>query len=298
MNIKYFYISFVFIIISCCQLYGQLLPEMNICGYEKLQKIQMDEDPTNRLLYNQIEEKYQRKIWKDKSSLRMIEIVLPVVVHIIHDNGPENISDAQVLQGLADLNAAFANMGTYHIATGVESQIQFCLAKRDPEGNLTNGIIRTTSPFTDMSEPNSFNELRDIAFWNPNNYINIQIVKDVCLGLDCANIVGLGGYQRLLIEFSKFGLSQDDSKVIVHEMGHLMGLDHTFKGGCKNDDCLTDGDKVCDTPPDNMHFDGCLSPSNSCLTDEDDDSLNNPFRSRHQYNHRFIIISYFDICNK
>ena len=32
-------------------------------------------------------------------------------------------------------------------------------------------------------------------------------------------------------------------------MGHYFGLYHTFEGGCGNADCLIDGDRVCDTPP-------------------------------------------------
>ena len=55
----------------------------------------------------------------------------------------------------------------------------------------------------------------------------------------------------------------------AHEIGHYLGLDHTFANGCANADCMLDGDRVCDTPPDN-------SPSfapcgiNSCNTDSPD----------------------------
>ena len=58
-------------------------------------------------------------------------------------------------------------------------------------------------------------------------------------------------------------------KVLAHEMGHYLGLYHTFEGGCYNADCLTSGDRVCDTPPDNSvraSF-SCTLPENSCFTD-------------------------------
>jgi Tfp pilus assembly protein PilF len=60
-------------------------------------------------------------------------VTLPVVVHIVHQNGPENISDAQVLQGIQQLNDAFANTAYYDQGSGVNTMIQFCLAKRTPD---------------------------------------------------------------------------------------------------------------------------------------------------------------------
>ncbi len=76
--------------------------------------------------------------------------ILPVVVHIIHENGLENISDAQVLDGMDHLNQAFENIDYYDQGTGVNTQIQFCLAKRTPEGTFTTGINRVVSPLTNV----------------------------------------------------------------------------------------------------------------------------------------------------
>ena len=57
-------------------------------------------------------------------------------------------------------------------------------------------------------------------------------------------------------------------------MGHFLGLLHTFFGGCKNNNCLKDGDRVCDTPPDDNNFPlTCTYAVNSCTTDEDDTQL-------------------------
>ncbi|MBL0138212.1 MAG: hypothetical protein IPP86_06730 [Bacteroidetes bacterium] len=65
----------------------------------------------------------------------------------------------------------------------------------------------------------------------------------------------------------------------MHEAGHYFGLYHTFEGACTNNDCLADGDHVCDTPPDNSTATvPCNSTTNTCTTDADDVSLNNPFR--------------------
>lgn len=204
--------------------------------------------------------------------------VLPVVVHIIHDNGTENISDATAIQGIQDLNDAFANVGYYDPATGVDTRIQFCLARRDPTGNLTTGITRNQSALTDMLLDVDDIAVKDLNRWDPTQYINIWLVREICQsGGGC----GVAGYAYLptshgnpedgiVMEAGYFGSSQGASGVQIHEMGHYLGLYHTFQGGCTNNDCLADGDRVCDTPPDQSTAAApCGTPVNSCSTDTD-----------------------------
>ena len=68
--------------------------------------------------------------------------IIPVVFHVIHDNGPENIETAQILDAMAVLNADFRklNADTAQIVAGyldiaADVDVEFRLAKRDPEGN-------------------------------------------------------------------------------------------------------------------------------------------------------------------
>ena len=85
-------------------------------------------------------------------SMRMAApLMIPVVVHIVHNNGPENISNTQVQAGIDHLNLAFANLGYYQENDGVDIGIQFCLALRDSAGNASNGITRTFSPLTNLT---------------------------------------------------------------------------------------------------------------------------------------------------
>lgn len=176
---------------------------------------------------------------------------LPVVFHVVHDGEPENLPDDVVLKSLENLNQAFANEGVFYNDQGVDTQIQFCLATRDENGASFSGIKRYKTPYTDMSNPNASAWLRNSIYMDYNRFINIQIVKNVCLGSNC-NAVGFGGTHRLVVEYSSLL-----SSTFFHEMGHYLGLRHTFIGGCKNDDCLKDGDLVCDTPPANKIFTGC-----------------------------------------
>lgn len=212
---------------------------------------------------------------------------IPVVFHIIHDGGIENISDNDVLTALGHLNDGFEHAGYYTHGTGFNADIAFCLAKQDPQGNATTGINRVQSVLTNMDANTDDQAVKDLIRWDPTSYVNIWLVKEICRGTEC----GVAGYayfpsahgqdyDGILVE-SGFMISGGQGvSVLIHEMGHYLGLYHTFEGGCANMDCTADGDQVCDTPPDaSTARPPCYAPANSCSTDEDDTSANNPFRS-------------------
>lgn len=202
---------------------------------------------------------------------------IPVVVHIIHNSGPENISDAQVTTAIANINAKFA--------ASPFNQIQFCLAQRDPNGNATTGITRNSSPLTNETMEVDDITLKNINRWPPTCYLNIWVIKEIS---SLSMGTGVIGYAFLpsahgqpmdgvVIEAGFFGNSSQTDAVGTHEIGHYLGLYHTFEGGCNNANCLLNGDQVCDTPPDQTTFAACNPSANSCSTDADDLSSNNPF---------------------
>lgn len=202
--------------------------------------------------------------------------IIPVVVHIIHENGPENITDAQVLDGIDHLNEAFANVNYYDQGTGVNTQIQFCLAKRTPEGTFTTGINRVVSPLTNVDMNSEDLDLKNLIRWDPLHYVNFWLVGEICSGSSGCGVAGYAylpsahgsSVDGIVQEARWFGSSNANSGVQIHEMGHYLGLYHTFQGGCTNDDCMTDGDRVCDTPPDNSTVAvPCAGSANSCSTD-------------------------------
>jgi PKD repeat protein len=214
-------------------------------------------------------------------------LTVPVVVHVIHNGGLENISNAVVLQGIQDLNDAFANVGAYNPLTGVNTDIQFCLASQDPSGAGTSGIVRVQSPLTNMVMETQDISLKNLSRWDPTKYLNIWLVAEITSNSMGSGVAGYAYFPSshgqpndgIVNEARWFGSTTDNSKVHVHEAGHYLGLYHTFQGGCTNGDCLSDGDRVCDTPPDNSTAAVlCSSTINTCNTDDDDLSANNPFR--------------------
>ncbi|MFL5728695.1 MAG: choice-of-anchor L domain-containing protein [Cytophagaceae bacterium] len=213
---------------------------------------------------------------------------IPVVVHIIHNNGPENISDATVQQGIQDLNDAFAQHSPYNGPNSVNVGIQFCLAQQDENGNFTTGINRIQSSLTNMTMETQDMDVKNLSRWDPLLYMNIWLVRDInsiSAGPGVAAYAYLASSHGMpedgiVNEAGWFGSSKNNSKIHIHETGHYLNLYHTFNEGCGNNNCLLDGDHVCDTPPDqSVNVVPCNGSINSCLTDPDDTSPNNPFRN-------------------
>lgn len=265
---------------------GQNTPQERCLADEMHQKL-LASDPQFAARQAAFDAEVRHRLLSGMAGAERSVITIPVVVHIIHDNGPENISDAQVIQGIAYLNAAYSNTGYYDQGTGVDTEIQFCLAARDPNGNATTGIDRVQNVLTDVIAETQDIQLKDLSRWDPLSYLNIWLVRSIT----SASVGSIPtGYAFLpsahgqpmdgvVVEAEFFGSSASNSVVGIHEIGHYLGLYHTFEGGCTNNDCLSDGDRVCDTPPDGSTASiACLETLNSCSSDVNDPSTNNPFR--------------------
>ncbi len=183
---------------------------------------------------------------------------IPVVFHVIHRGFPNdnsNIPNYLITQALQDLNDDFSDTG----GTGNNVQVQFCLAKRDPSGQATTGINRVSG----ASIPSYINsgistsnqvEVKSLSIWPNTEYLNIWIVHRISGNgfLGNATFPGTNSNIDGIVLTSSIVGDPNDSGIITHEAGHFLGLYHTFNGGsvsnCPlNNNCLSDGDKVCDT---------------------------------------------------
>ncbi|HNP94754.1 MAG TPA: Pregnancy-associated plasma protein-A, partial [Cyclobacteriaceae bacterium] len=113
--------------------------------------------------------------------------VIPVVVHVIHNGEPigtgTNISDAQIISQINVLNKDFKRLNADASQTPAEFlpvagslDIEFVLAKQDPEGLATNGIQRvqgTQSSWT-LAENAEFKAL---SYWPSEDYMNIWVIN-------------------------------------------------------------------------------------------------------------------------
>lgn len=193
---------------------------------------------------------------------------IPVVVHVIQrTNGTGNISDARVRSQIDILNEDFQAIAGTNGRFGNDAQIEFYLATEDPSGNPTNGITRSTNNTWFNDGGSYWNTLA----WDTNRYLNIYTNSaSGALGyvpnLPASGIAGSNS-DRVVVLYSSFGRNAplapyNLGRTATHEVGHYLGLDHTFAGGCSNS--FTSGDLIVDTNPESSPTGGCPGSRTSC----------------------------------
>ncbi len=198
---------------------------------------------------------------------------IPVVIHVIHRGGTENISEAQIQSQITIMNEDYGKLpGSNGDGNGVDTKVRFCLAKIDPNGNCTNGIVRIYSSLTNHKTYQRA-MLKQLSFWDNTKYMNIYLVRSIN-----GNVLGYSSFpggpadeDGMVVRsdvFGNIGTSSSLGRTASHEIGHWFGLYHTFNNGCGTDVC-TDGDYVCDTPPQKTPSFNC-STKNTCSNDNPD----------------------------
>ena len=179
--------------------------------------------------------------------------IIPVVVHVIHNLGGENISDASIQGALDILNANINGQAsnflnkTPDIFASVRGDlnVEFRLAKIDPQGNPTSGIIRVRSELTNEPEPRD--AVKALSYWNSYQYLNIWTLQKFQPQADGNTLLGYA-------QFPSSGSMSTDGVVLLasqmvsggtltHECGHWLGLRHVWGDASCGDD------NVKDTPP-------------------------------------------------
>ncbi|WP_298140919.1 M43 family zinc metalloprotease [Flavobacterium sp.] len=218
-------------------------------------------------------------------------IYIPVVVHVIHNGDAygtnENIADEQVQSQITVMTQDYRRMagtpGFNSSSVGADVQIEFVLAKVDPNGNPTNGINRVNL-CRDNYNAGTFAQIQTLidtevkpqTIWDPTQYMNMWSVnwdgsgllgyaQFPSTGTTTANTDGVvAGHSyfgsRTLYAAGSYGdTTYDKGRTMTHEVGHFLGLYHTFQGGC-----TAAGDSVSDTPAVATANYGCPTGTDSC----------------------------------
>ena len=249
-----------------------------VCGHDEL------EEEVKRLYpgYESAEAEFIQGIDFDAANVKEGTIYeIPVVVHIIWDTQDDNISDKQVHDAIRVLNEDFRRLNADTVNTraafkgvAADMEIQFKLAKLDPQGDCTSGINRKQSALS----VNANNNVKSLISWPNNKYMNIWVVNSIDLGSSTGQGTVLGyaykpnpgqstTFDGLVVRHDRMGTigtGLSKGRTLTHEAGHYLGLDHPFKGGCFQ------GDNCADTPPVLEASFGCDQNANTCSIDSPD----------------------------
>lgn len=259
----------------------------------------------------------KHKAHQAHSKMANTVITIPVVVHVIHSGQAigtaPNIIDAQVQSQITVLNQDYRRMtgtpGFNSNPVGADIQIEFVLAKQDPNGNPTNGIDRINFEQQSWSYEECEATLKPATIWNPTQYLNMWTVKfssDKLLGYaqfpdnnfntnnpnyvpGLETIGGIASTDGVVSGFDVFGSNAFGSNFILaapfnkgrtmtHEVGHWLGLLHIWGDGGNREENIKDcnaTDYCDDTPAAGWENYECKVVQNSCPSDPGNDMVEN-----------------------
>ncbi|MFD1551518.1 hypothetical protein DNU06_03560 [Putridiphycobacter roseus] len=212
---------------------------------------------------------------------------IPVVVHVVHLGGVENISNAQINEAIETLNIDYnmlnSDLGnTVSAFSGITGNpsFEFVLATKDPNGNCHSGITRTASSTTfDTGMSNGSHDIVDAVvaqhgIWPQKDYLSIIV---------CIDPNGAAGYTyrpsnffnpnqmygAIFMRHDYMGTTGTSSNVarhtLSHEVGHWFNLAHCWGStnspgvgsSCSSDDNVTD-------TPNTIGWSSCNTAGVSC----------------------------------
>lgn len=223
----------------------QLQVEHNLSLFKSFQQSQMRRQDLNKELHGLADEP------------EIIEI--DTYFHVITDtDGSGDISDETIAEQLKVLNDSYsgatggvatpfrfklvetdrtANESWYRMSPGSSGETEAKAALRKGGANVLN--VYTAQPGGGLLGWATF------PFWYADNPSDDGVV---CL------VSSLPGGSSA---------PYNEGDTLTHEVGHWLGLYHTFQGGCS-----TDGDEVSDTPAESSPAFGCPQGQDSCDSDE------------------------------
>ncbi|MFN2430450.1 MAG: M43 family zinc metalloprotease [Cryomorphaceae bacterium] len=250
-------------------------------SYEMMDRL-LEEHPELEESIRQSAENLENELENDlNNKLRDGDVyTIPVVFHVIHDYGDENISVAQIENAIDVLNEDFSatnpdvgSVNSNFADIVADVGIRFALARRDPEGNCTNGIVRTAHPNT----YNGGENLKEVSpIWDRSRYMNIWVCKTIGSGAagytrypsSVNNAVG-EQIDGIVVRSDYVGAIETStftrSSTLSHEVGHWINLAHLWGSTNSPDEesnCDAD-DGVADTP-NTIGWTSCVTNGESC----------------------------------
>ncbi len=242
------------------------------------------------------EETFSKEFLQNMGSYRQGDrmiYVIPIVFHIVHINGVENIPDENIYDAVRILNEDFnkLNPDTVNIIPAFKSiaanvGFEFRLAQKDALGNCVKGITRTYSTETEVGTQamvddvnrnlNGNNNANNIRFPR-NKYLNVWVCKDPNGAAGYTNLPSSfvpANYDGIWLKYNYCGSlppsNTTTSRALTHEVGHWINLRHTWgnsntpglSSNCTGDDNVTDTPNTIGWTTCNLNGTSCSSLDN------------------------------------
>jgi PKD repeat protein len=233
-----------------------LAQELKHCGTDEVFRKVTTQYP--HLLQEQENlEAFTRTYNEDNQRTASVVYIVPVVFHVIHNYGSENISDAQIVDQMRILNEDYrklngdtSNIVSQFQGIASDAEIEFRLAQIDPNGNCTNGIDRIVSQETYIGDDGS-----KLNPWPRSKYLNVWVVDNISSGAagyaylpGTAPTSGTDGIIILATYVGSIGTGNPATcRALTHEIGHFLNLRHVW-GNTNNPGVACGDDQVSDTP--------------------------------------------------
>ncbi|MAJ90266.1 MAG: zinc metalloprotease [Flavobacteriales bacterium] len=250
------------------------------CGTEEIIKIRMKKYPQYEIEKNKVNLETEK--WLNNYHLNSNTIItIPVVVHVVWETNDQNISDTQIQSQIDILNNDYRRTNIDQINTpsvwqsiASDCEIEFCLAKIDPNGNPTTGIerIQTTHGPFGMDSDIHTSAAGGADDWPNDDYLNIWVCdlgNNGILGYATPPSIWIGDGDGVVIGYNNFGNSGNGNapyhkgRTATHEIGHWLNLEHLWGDNNCGDDQVNDTPKQA---TDNSGCPGFPVNENSCNT--------------------------------
>ncbi|MBC2843792.1 M43 family zinc metalloprotease [Winogradskyella flava] len=263
------------LILMCFLCLGSLFAQERECSTMENLEYRKQLDPQLERRMEQIEEFTEARVSEMQTNRIDGDIItIPVVVHVLYRNNTENISEAQIQSQMDVLNEDFRRTNPDADNTwsqAADSQIQFCMASVDPNGNATTGITRKSTTRQDWGTSDDMKRSSQggVDPWDTSQYLNMWIVPRMTSGgrtiLGYAQFPGgSAATDGVVMAYNYFGrvgnvsAPFDGGRTTTHEVGHFLNLRHIWgDANCGND-------FVADTPTHQTSNGGCPVGQVSC----------------------------------
>ena len=261
-------IIFTRLLLLACLVAGTFtLSAQRNCGSMDVLEQQIQQDPARLERLNELEkftETFQPEADKALTTI-------PVVVHVVYNGSTQNISLSQIQSQMQVLNDDFRRLNgdaNNVWPQAADSEIEFCLATVDPNGNATDGIVRKSTTRTSFGTNDAVKSAGSGGSnaWPADKYMNVWV---------CNIGGGILGYAQfpggpastdgVVCDYRYFGTNGTAQapfnlgRTMTHEVGHYLNLRHIWgDGNCNADDF------VSDTPNAGGANYGCATGNVSC----------------------------------